>query len=60
MDQIIFINKSAFLLDASRLLCAFFAIDCFEKRKWQVLQYVTPIKRLREQRVSTHLLFFIF
>ena len=29
-------------------------------RKWLVLHYVTPIKRIREQSVSAHLLFFIF
>ena len=34
----------------------------FVKRKWLVLvlHYVTPIKRIREQRVIAHLLFFIF
>ena len=26
--------------------------------KWLVLHYVTPIERIREQRVSAHLLFF--
>ena len=28
--------------------------------KWLVLRYVTPIKRIREQRVSAHLLFLFF
>ena len=26
--------------------------------KWLVLRYVTPIERIREQRVRAHLLFF--
>ena len=29
-------------------------------RKWLVLRYVTRIKRIREQRVSAHLLFYFF
>ena len=52
-------HKSAFLLDASRLLYAFFSIPCFKKRKWLVLHDVMPIKRLRE-RLSTHLLIYFF
>ena len=30
------------------------------KRKWLGLCYVTPIKRIREQRVSAHLLIYSF
>ena len=29
-------------------------------RKWLVLRYVTPIKRIKEQRVSAHLLLYSF
>ena len=32
----------------------------FTIRKWLVLPYVTPIKRIREQRASTHLLIYSF
>ena len=34
--------------------------DKYLFRKCIVLSYITPTKRIREQRVSAHLLFFIF
>ena len=33
-------------------------VDQFEKWKWLVLLYITPIKRIRKQRVSTHMLIY--
>ena len=30
------------------------------RRKWLVLRYIMPIKRIREQRVSAHLLIYSF
>ena len=30
------------------------------KRKWLVLRYIMPIKRIREQRVSAHLFIYSF
>ena len=36
------------------------AVGSFPIRKWLVLRYVTPIKRIREERVSAHLLIYSF
>ena len=34
--------------------------NALKNRKWLVLRYVTPRKRIREQRVSNHLFIYCF
>ena len=37
-----------------------FKMPISKNKKWQVLCYVTPLRRIREQKVSAHLLVYSF
>ena len=47
-------------LKPSSKLALDFSDMTFLTRKWLALRYVTPIKRIREQRVSAHSLIYSF